>query len=334
MITILITGIKGLIGSKLGNFLANNKELNIIGIDDLSGGVDNKLNNSINFINLNLIEYNNVEEIFKNNKINYVYHFAAYAAECLSPFIRKYNYTNNLLVTTNLVNLCIKYKIKRLIFTSSIAVYGHGDKNPPFTEETPTIPIDPYGVAKLACEMDIKIAADQHGLKYCIIRPHNVYGDNQNIWDKYRNVLGIWMYQTLNNQNITIYGDGKQVRAFTYVDDILEALWNAAILEKSKNKTINLGSSKDISVLEAAKILINITKKGKIVHLEARHEVKHTYLDHKKAKELLDFDDQKNITSLEKGIEKMWEWARNQKMIDRIEWKDFEIKEKIYSYWK
>ena len=102
-----------------------------------------------------------------------------------------------------------------------MATYGNGNGEIPFTEETPQIPIDPYGVAKLACEMDIKIAGEQHRLDWCIIRPHNVYGDKQNIWDVYRNVLGIWMYQLLNNEDITIYGDGTQTRAFSHIDDIL-----------------------------------------------------------------------------------------------------------------
>src|SRR5690606_11980832 len=125
-----------------------------------------------------------ITKVFELYNIEYVYHFAAYAAEGLSPFIRQYNYTNNLVSTANIVNKCIEFSVKRLIFTSSMAVYGAG--NPPFNESDATAPIDPYGVAKLACEMDIRIAGDQHGLDWCIIRPHNVYGDNQNIWDRYR----------------------------------------------------------------------------------------------------------------------------------------------------
>ena len=128
---------------------------------------------------------------------------AAYAAEGLNPFIRKFNYENNLLATANIINECINNNVKRLVFTSTMAVYGYGDNNPPFGEEVVPAPIDPYGIAKYGCELDIQVAGDQHGLDWCIIRPHNVYGINQNLWDKYRNVLGIWMYQKINNIPMT-----------------------------------------------------------------------------------------------------------------------------------
>ena len=151
---------------------------------------------------------NDISFIFEKHKPDYVFHMAAYAAEGLSPFIRKYNYTNNLLATAEIVNNCIKYNTKRLVFTSTLAVYGNGKV--PFDESALLMPIDPYGVAKYGCEMDIQIAGEQHGLDWCIIRPHNVYGIKQNIWDKYRNLLGIWMYQNLNDQPLTIFGDGEQ----------------------------------------------------------------------------------------------------------------------------
>ena len=83
-----------------------------------------------------------------------MFHFAAYAAEGLSPFIRRFNYTNNLVATANVVNMCIKYNVQRLVFTSSMAVYGIG--TPPFDETHAPNPTDPYGVAKYACEMDIQ----------------------------------------------------------------------------------------------------------------------------------------------------------------------------------
>ena len=162
---------------------------------------------------VNLVTHDFVlANIFKNSKPDYVFHFAAYAAEGLSPFIRTYNYDNNLKATAAIVNECIKHDVKRLVFTSTLAVYGYGYGGIFDEKQTPK-PIDPYGVAKYACEMDIQIAGEQHGLDWCIIRPHNVYGIKQNIWDKYRNVLGIWMYQHLNGEPMTIFGDGEIGRA-------------------------------------------------------------------------------------------------------------------------
>ena len=232
-----------------------------------------------------------------------------------------------------MINLAIKYKIKRFIFTSSMATYGYGNNEKVFTEETLQKPIDPYGIAKLACEMDIKVACEHHNLEYCIIRPHNVYGKYQNIWDKYRNVLGIWTYYILNNKSITIYGDGKQKRAFTYVDDILEPLWNSAILEKSKNKCINLGGIKAYSINDAADIFLKITNydTNKKQYLEKRHEVKHAVCSYKKSVDLLNFE---HKTNLEEGLKIMWEWSKKQPNRERKKWKKYELDVNLYNFWK
>lgn len=329
---ILITGIGGLIGSNFADYIINNiKNITIIGIDNLSGGYRENINEKVIFYENELTDYDVIENIFKKYNFTYIYHFAAYAAEGLSPFIRKFNYTNNLLVTTNLVNLSIKYNIKRFIFTSSMATYGFSDNVLPFDETSPQLPVDPYGVAKLACEMDIKSACQQHNLEYCIIRPHNVYGPKQNIWDKYRNVIGIWMYLLLNNKNITIYGDGNQTRAFSYIDDILEPLWNAATYEKSKNQEINLGGYHEIKLIDVAKLLIKITKKGDIEYLQPRHEVKHAYCTYQKSIDILDYNMK---IQLEEGINKMWKWAKGQPNKERMEWNEYELEKGIYNYWK
>ena len=335
--TILITGCSGLIGYNFTNWIKKNKkEYHIIGIDDLSGSYSECIPEEIEFHQINLLNYSEVENIFKSKNIIYIYHFAAYATEGLSPFIRKYNYNNNLLVTTNLVNLAIKYNVKRFVFTSSMAVYGKGDNQLPFTEETPRIPIDPYGIAKYACEMDIHVASQQHNLEYCIIRPHNVYGIGQNIWDMYRNVLGIWMYKLINNEAITIYGTGEQKRAFSYIDDILEPLYKAAIDPRAKNQTINLGGTIEYTINDAAKVMgevYNETKKDKlsIIYLEPRHEVKNAWTSYTKSIELLDFEMK---TSLKEGIRKMWTWAQQQPNRKRKKWTNYELEKGIYSYWK
>ena len=329
---VLITGVAGLIGSNFVEHLLEKKNIEIVGVDNLSGGYRCNISDKIIFYKYDLLEFDNIEEIFKQHSFDYIYHFAAYAAEGLSPFIRKFNYSNNLLCTTNLVNLAIKYNIKRFVFTSSMATYGFGNNDgKAFTEETPQKPIDPYGIAKFACEMDIKVASEQHGLEYCIIRPHNVYGKNQNIWDRYRNVLGIWIYQLLHNEDITIYGTGEQTRAFSYIDDMLEPLWNAAISEKAKNQEINLGGIYDISLIEASKILTKIVGKGNIKLLEGRHEVKHAYCSYQKSIDILDF---KMNVNLEEGLTKMWLWAKEQSERERFKWEKYELDKGIYSYWK
>ena len=249
---ILITGVAGLLGSRLSDYIIeNHPNVHIVGIDDMSGGYKENVNSKVELWEMNLVN-GNIEECFERHQFDYVYHFAAYAAEGLSPFIRTYNYQNNLVATSRIITQCIKHDIKRLVFTSTLAVYGHQDGNM-FDEIQVPKPIDPYGVAKYGCEMDIQIAGEQHGLDWCIIRPHNVYGVKQNVWDKYRNVLGIWMYQHTINEPMTIFGDGTQTRAFSYIDDSLEPLWKASQDKRASKEIINLGGIKEYSINEAVR---------------------------------------------------------------------------------
>ena len=329
--TILITGVAGLLGSRLADWIIENKpEYKVVGIDDLSGGSKLNIHPKVDFWQMNLVNHP-IENCFEVNKFDYVFHFAAYAAEGLSPFIRCFNYDNNLKATARIVNECIRHDVKRLIFTSTLAVYGHGYGGI-FDETQIPKPIDPYGVAKYACEMDIQIANEQHGLDYCVIRPHNVYGVKQNIWDKYRNVLGIWMYQYINKEQMTIFGDGTQTRAFSFIDDILEPLWNSAIREQASKQIINLGGVEEISIEEAANTLrVVIGTQDKFRYLEARHEVKHSIPTFQKSIDLLDF---KSTTTLKEGLDQMWDWANHQPMQDRFVWEKYELDKGMYSYWK
>lgn len=328
---VLITGVAGLLGSRLADWIIENTDYHVVGIDDLSGGYLENVNEEVTFHKLNLVtDYDQLDLIFTYNKFDYVFHFAAYAAEGLSPFIRTFNYNNNLVATSNVVNCCVNHDVKRLVFTSSMAIYGEGE--PPFSEDSPYNPIDPYGIAKMACEMDIKLADEQFGLDWCIIRPHNVFGKKQNIWDKYRNVLGIWMYQYLNGEPMTIFGDGEQVRAFSYIDDCLEPLWKSAILKEASKEIINLGGTKDYSINEANKILCSIIGEDvDVVHLEKRHEAKYAYPTYQKSIDILGYEDK---VGLYNGLVDMWEWAKQQSMKDRFVWDNYEIEKGIYEYWK
>ena len=329
---VLITGVAGLLGSRLADWIIENqKSVEVYGIDDLSGGDVKNIHPKVKFFENSLVtDTEKLSNIFKYENFDYVFHFAAYAAEGLSPFIRTYNYDNNLRSTAFIVNECIKNNIKRLVFTSTLAVYGHGNGGV-FNESQVPKPIDPYGVAKYACEMDIQIAGEQHGLDWCIIRPHNVYGIKQNIWDKYRNVLGIWMYQYLNNEPMTIFGDGEQTRAFSFIDDSLEPLWNAAIKKEASNEIINLGGIEETSVKEASEILIDVIGDGEITYLEARHEVKHSIPSYKKSIDILGFN---HKTSMTEGLTQMWEWAKKQPIKERFVWSEYELEKGIYSFWK
>jgi UDP-glucose 4-epimerase len=328
---ILITGVGGLLGSRLADWIIKNTNHEVVGIDDLSGGFSENINKKIKFYKFNLIDLQSVRGVFEKENIDIVYHFAAYAAEGLSPFIRKYNYENNLIASTNLITCSIQHEISRFVFASSMSVYG--DKyEPPFDETLPQAPIDPYAIAKYAVEMDLEIAFRQHGLKYTIVRPHNFYGINQNIWDKYRNVLGIWMYQLMNKQNPTIFGDGSQVRAFSYVDDALIPFWNASQNDNCIGEIINLGGIKEYSIKEACNVLINVTGFNlKPIFLEPRHETKYAWSTWDKSVKLLNF---KHKIDLEEGLTKMWKWVKKQPNRERFIWPSYELDKGIYKFWK
>lgn len=327
---VLITGAAGLLGSRLCDYLIeNHPHVEIVGVDDMSGGYRENLNDKVKFYRMNLVT-DNIGVIFEHHKFDYVYHFAAYAAEGLSPFIRSYNYQNNLVATSRIVNECIKHSVKRLVFTSTLAVYGHQDGGI-FDEDMVPKPIDPYGVAKYGCEMDIQIAGEQHGLDWCVIRPHNVYGVKQNIWDKYRNVLGIWMYQHTINEPMTIFGDGTQTRAFSYIDDSLEPLWNASQNVEASKEIINLGGIKEYSINEACEILREVVGGGEVKHFEGRHEVKHSVPTWQKSIDLLGFE---HKTDLKEGLTKMWDWVNTQPIRERFVWPTYELDKGIYSFWK
>lgn len=326
-INVLVTGVAGLLGSRMAEYLLE-KGYGVIGVDDLSGGYASNIPDGVVFYESD-VGSGSLNRIFKKHNPEIVYHFAAYAAECLSPFIRKYNYTNNLTATANVVNNCITYKVKRLVFTSSIAVYG--DQEPPFTEDMVLNPKDPYGVAKAACERDIQIAGEQHDLDWCIIRPHNVYGIKQNIWDKYRNVLGIWMYQKLNGESISIFGDGEQTRAFSYIDDCLESFWKCGFSDLASKQIFNIGGTKEYSINTLANTFSEVVGGIDIDHFEPRHEVKHAFPTYNKSVDILGYCD---TIPLKQGISKMWEWAKSQPNRERKSWDRYEVNDKIYEYWK
>lgn len=333
--TILITGVAGLLGYNFAKWLLDNTMHRVIGIDAMyDWGNHNEVphNERYKFYQLDLTKhYEELDGIVKQNNVKIIYHFASYAAEGLSPFMRRFNYMQNTIASTNVINTSIKYGCK-LIFTSSMSVYGHGkckDSKLLFDENDRPAPIDPYGIAKWGIEQDIRVAGEQHGLEWAIIRPHNVFGIGQNVNDRYRNVLGIWMHQAVTDKPFTIYGDGEQERAFTYIDNILEPLYKAKDL---KNEVINLGGINGITLNEACEVMKKVTGKTEVVHLEARHEVKRAIPDPARSIIRLNY---KDIVGFEEGVRRMWEWVNNEHCVsDWYEWDAFELNKGIYSYWK
>ena len=327
--TVLITGNAGLLGGRLSSWILEHTHYSVIGIDDLSGGVRENIHPGTIFYQRDLAE--GVDDIFLKHKPCIVYHFAAYAAEGLSPFMRRFNYRNNLVASAGLISSAIQHDVERFVFASSMAVYGKR-YDPPFDESLIPYPMDPYGIAKYAVEMDLRVASEQHGLNYTVVRPHNFYGVGQNIWDRYRNVIGIWMYQLIHGLRPTIYGDGSQTRAFSYVDDALPCFWRASQQENCIGETINIGGFTPTTILDCCKTLIEVTGLSfKPYFLEPRHEAHDAFTTYDKSVKLLGFSPK---TTLHDGLTEMWEWARV--MPDRLRksWMEYEMNKNLYEFWK
>jgi len=326
---VLITGCAGLFGSHFSKYLLD-KGYNVLGIDDLSGGYIENIDERVRFFTFNLLDLNILNKIFESEKPDYVYHFAAYAAEGLSPYIRNFNYSNNVLCSANVINCCINHKVKKLVFTSSMAVYG--ESAPPYTEDHIPLPEDPYGIAKYAIELDLKQAYRHFGLHYSIVRPHNVHGIYQNIWDKYRNVIGIWIRQSINGESLTIYGDGLQKRAFSDIKYYMEPF--EKLIKGFDNELFNIGADKEFTILETAQMVKEVAKEfgynTSIIFLEERDEVKEAYCNHNKAKKMLSFEDNTDLKSL---ITDMYKWALTQPNRE-VKLMEYEIDKNMYSYWK
>jgi UDP-glucose 4-epimerase len=270
-----------------------------------------------------------VEGLWLNDRYDYVYHMAAYAAEGLSHFIRRYNYQTNLVGSVNLINQSVLHDVSCFVFASSIAVYGANQT--PMTEELTPRPEDPYGVSKYAVELDLAAAHHMFGLPYVIVRPHNVYGERQNISDKYRNVIGIFMNQVMQGQPMTIFGDGLQTRAFSHVGDVAEPIARAPLVPAAYQQVFNIGADQPYSVLELAhEVARAFGAQPTIRHLDARREVVHAYASHVKAHSVFGHS---NPIGLAEGIARMAVWVRERGPMTPVEFSNIEVRKNLPASW-
>ncbi|MBX2982879.1 MAG: NAD-dependent epimerase/dehydratase family protein [Flavobacteriales bacterium] len=301
----LVTGGAGFIGAHVVKELIGMGH-RVVVLDDLSGGFRDQVDPKAHFIEGSITDEKLVEQLFSEHQFTYVYHLAAYAAEGLSHFIRRFNYENNLIGSINLINAAVRHEVKCFVFTSSIAVYGALE--PPMKENMRPMPEDPYGVAKFAVEMDLYAAKHMFGLDYVVFRPHNVYGEYQNLGDRYRNVVGIFMNQLMQGKPLSVFGDGSQKRAFTYVGDIAPTIARSAFTPAAYGEVFNVGADKPYTVNELATLVMEaMGMRGEVNHLEARNEVAFAFSDHSKSRKV--FGDVRE-TSLKEGLERMVPWAK------------------------
>jgi UDP-glucose 4-epimerase len=301
----LVTGAAGFIGSHVARHCL---ELGheVVAVDDLSGGFLDNVPSGARFEQGSVTDVGFGESLFGDGGYDYVYHLAAYAAEGLSHFIRRFNYTNNVIGSINVLNAAVAHDAKRFVFTSSIAVYGTNQL--PMSEDMTPVPEDPYGVAKYAVELDLRAAHEMFGIEYTVFRPHNVYGEHQNIGDRYRNVVGIFMNQVMQGQPLSVFGDGKQSRAFSYIDDVAPAIARSVDVPAAANEVFNVGADQPTTVIELAEIVAGVFGvEPSINHLPARNEVLHAFASHDKARSV--FGGAETVP-LAEGIERMAEWAK------------------------
>jgi UDP-glucose 4-epimerase len=301
----LVTGAAGFVGSHVTAHLLK-LGFEVTALDDLSGGYQENVPQSARWVQGSVTDVSLLTRLFQESQFDYVYHLAAYAAEGLSHFIRRFNYETNLIGSINLINLSVLHNVKCFVFTSSIAVYGANQL--PMVESLTPQPEDPYGVSKYAVELDLRAAYHQFGLNYIVFRPHNVYGEHQNIGDKYRNVIGIFMNQILSGQALTVFGDGEQTRAFSYIDDVAPVIARSVLNPTAYGEVFNVGGDTPYTVNH----LIRVTSEAfgvtpQVNYLPARNEVKHAYSSHDKVREILDVPPP---IPLEDGIARMATWVK------------------------
>jgi UDP-glucose 4-epimerase len=325
----LVTGGAGFLGSHVAEALVRGG-MQVVVVDDLSGGFKRNVPEGCEFIRCSVIDHARVDELFARHRFDYVYHLAAYAAENLSHFIRRFNYTNNLLGSVNLINAAVRHAVRCFVFTSSIAVYGSARS--PIGERTAPEPGDPYGIAKLAVERDLLAAHELFGLDHVIFRPHNVYGERQNLSDPYRNVIGIFMNQILRGRPCTVFGDGTQTRAFSHVSDVAPAIAESVRVGAARNGVFNIGADEPCSIIELARMVQNaLGRQVGIEHLPPRKEARHAYCDHTKVRKVFGLG---SPLTLQAGLDRMAKWAATVEIRSPRAFGDIEIQKGLPPSWE
>ncbi len=323
----LVTGGAGFIGSHVVEHLLHAGH-RVVVLDDLSGGTRANVPYEAKFVRGSVVDAQLVNLLFAHERFDYVFHLAAYAAEGLSHFIRRFNYTNNLIGSTTLINASVNHEVKAFVFTSSIAVYGEGQC---LTEDMTPQPEDPYGIAKYAVEMDLAAAHRLFGLPFIVFRPHNVYGERQNLNDTYRNVVGIFMRQALLGEPLTVFGDGQQTRAFSHIDDVAPIIAKSVCVQDAYNRVFNIGVDQSFTINQLVDQIYHALGMELVVtHLPARDEAQHAEASHERLRAV--FGRQEPVP-LERGLAQMAVWARRQALGNRTRFTGIEVMRNLPPSW-
>jgi UDP-glucose 4-epimerase len=302
---ILVTGVAGFLGSHLSEKLSE-QNYKVVGVDNMMGGYKDNIPVNIEFYNADCCDLKKMNEIMKG--VDVVYHCAATAHEGLSVFSPVEITKNNYLASVTVFTAAISNKVKRIIYCSSMARYG--DQQTPFKENMKPKPIDPYAISKVAAEDVLINLCELNNIEWVIAVPHNIIGPRQKYDDPFRNVVSIMLNRMMQNKPPLIYGDGKQKRCFSYIDDCISCLLPMLDQKNLNKQIINIGPDEEfVTINEVSEICSNITGSNlKPIHKKDRpREVKHATCSADKARKLLNY---KTTVGLKSGITKTYEYIK------------------------
>lgn len=306
MAKIFISGVAGFLGSHLADRMIQNGH-EVVGNDTLEGGYKDNLNSKVDFHEVDCIDFHAMLKLTKD--VDIVYHTAAFAYEGLSVF-SPYIVTKNIFQNTMaLLSAAIQNKVKRFVYCSSMARYG--ENKVPFTEDMIPKPQDPYGIAKVAGEDEVKLLCDIHGVEWVIAVPHNIIGPRQKYDDPFRNVASIMINLMLQGRQPIIYGDGEQMRCFSFVQDCVDVLEKMAFDEKAKSQIVNIGPDEEfVTINELAKTIAELLdfKLNPEFYPDRPQEVKHATCSADKARNLFGYETK---YSLKEGLKEMIDWIKH-----------------------
>jgi len=306
---VFITGISGLLGSTMARYLINNGH-EVVGIDNMIGGVEGNVPELATFIEGDILNTELMKESMKDCEV--VFHTASLPYEGLSVFSPTITATSIVSGTLSTAVAAIHNKVRLFVNCSSMARYGAGI--PPFTEDMPTNPVDPYGLAKVQAEQHLKILNDIHGLNYLTVVPHNVIGVGQRYYDPFRNVVGIMINRCLQGKSIVIYGDGEQKRSFSDVYDCIKAIYHMMCSDRTDltGSVYNIGpDNNEISIKQLAyKIGHYCSVYPSLTHFPDRPaEVKNAYCSSQKVRNEWNYN--ASIT-IDQTLQEMVNWIKPQ----------------------
>lgn len=304
---VMITGIAGFMGSHLAeNFLKKGYE--VFGIDNLIGGYESNIPKGATWLNIDLENFDLIKDKFIG--IDLVIHTACTAYEGLSVFSPSLITKNTSYITTTVLSASIRSGVKKFIHMSSMARYGT-QETIPFTEDMIPKPQDPYGIAKVSSEQLVKNLCETHGMEYVILVPHNIIGPRQKYNDPYRNVASIMINRMLQGKQPIIYGDGNQMRCFSFIEDVIDPILVACETDIANGEIINIGPDEEfITINELAENIAKILDfKLNPIYLPGRpQEVLHANCSSDKARKILNY---KTNIDLNTGLKELVDWIKN-----------------------